>query len=109
MVGATNLSAGIDEGVAVLQSQSREDARKSMIVMTDGQWNAGRHPVDAADDANSLGITIYTITFLDKADQTTMQQVAEATGGRHYHASNSEQLQAIFDELARSLPVALTR
>ncbi len=109
MVGATNLAAGIDEGVAVLISQSRADAKRSLIVMTDGQWNTGRHPVDAAEDANSYGITIYTITFLDKADQSTMQQVAEATGGRHYHASNADQLQAIFDELARSLPVALTK
>ncbi len=55
-----------------------------------------------------LGITIHTITFLDKADQSEMVKVARATGGFHYHASNGEELEEAFRELARHLPVALT-
>ena len=106
--GATNLAAGIDAAADRLVTNGTSTAKKSMIVMTDGQWNRGRNPVDAAIDAKADGITIYTITFLDVSDQTTMMEVAEKTGGRHYHASNSEDLQAIFDELARTLPVALT-
>lgn len=109
MLGGTNLSAGIDEAAQLLSSQGSPDARKAMIVMTDGQWNRGRDPLEAALDAKALGIAIHTITFLDKADQSTMEQVAIAAGGRHFHASNSTELNAIFKELALMLPVALTQ
>ncbi len=109
MLGGTNLSAGIDEGVAIIATQGRPDAKKTLIVMTDGLWNTGRDPLEAAQDAVDEGIVIHTITFLDRADQTTMIDVAELTGGRHFHASNAVELDAIFNELARTLPVALTR
>ena len=109
MLGGTNLSAGIDAAAQLLNSKGSPDSRKSMIVMTDGQWNQGRDPIEAALDAKALGIAIHTITFLDKADQSTMKQVAIVAGGRHFHASNSTELNAIFKELALMLPVALTQ
>ena len=109
MLGGTNLSAGIDAGMTMMDKEADPDSKKTLIVMTDGQWNTGRDPVLAAKDANAAGIVIHTITFLDKADQSTMITVAQVTGGRHFHASNAAQLEAIFDELARMLPVALTR
>lgn len=109
MLGRTNLSAGIDEGVAVVVDQASPDSKKTLVVMTDGQWNTGRDPVLAAQDAKALGIVIHTITFLSVDAQTTMIDVAEVTGGRHFHASNATELDAIFEELARTLPVALTQ
>ncbi|MFO0922253.1 MAG: vWA domain-containing protein [Pirellulales bacterium] len=109
MLGATNCSAGIDMGISELTgTRSHANSNKIMILMTDGKWNAGRKPSDAARDAKKLGITIHTITFLDKADQSEMVKVARATGGFHYHASNGEELEEAFRELARHLPVALT-
>ncbi len=107
MLGHTNLSAGIDEGVAVIVEQASLDSKKTLIVMTDGEWNTGRDPVDAARSAKAMGIVIHTITFLDTADQATMIDVAEVTGGRHFHASNATELEAVFNELAHTLPVAL--
>ena len=62
--GGTNISAGIDLGVKAFKgTNARSFAQKTMIVMTDGQWNAGRRPVDAARDAAAEGITVHTITF----------------------------------------------
>lgn len=108
MHGATNASAGIDEALAILVNDGEPDAKKVIVLMTDGQWNQGRDPVEAAYDARDHHVVIHTVTFLDAAEQTTMEQVATITGGRHYHASNAVQLKAVFEELARTIPVALT-
>lgn len=109
MLGATDMSAGIDRAIQELTgANARPHATKTMILMTDGQWNRGRDPVQAALDAKAAGITIHTITFLDGADQEDMIDVANATGGRHFHATDGEALQQVFYELAISLPVVLT-
>jgi Ca-activated chloride channel homolog len=109
MMGRTNMAAGIDEGVAVLTSKgARPFARKTMILMTDGLWNQGRSPVLAAQDAAAKGITIHVVTFLKDADQPDMREVADLTGGTHYHARTAAELREAFRELARTLPVVLT-
>ena len=110
MFGGTDIAAGIDEAVVELTSAAaRPLANKSIVLMTDGQWTHGRDPRLAAADAGAAGVVIYTVTFLDAADQSVMQQVATSTGGRHFHASNATQLRDAFQEIARSLPVALVQ
>ena len=37
-----------------------------------------------------------------------MKKVAEATGGKHFHAADAGELEAIFREIASTLPVMLT-
>ena len=108
MIGATNMAAGIDAGVQVLTSNAvRPFSQRTMILMSDGRWNNGRDPIEAAHDARQQGVMIHTIAFLD-ADQDTMQQVASITGGHSYFASNADELQTVFEELARMLPATLT-
>ena len=108
MLGGTNMSAGIDLGVSVLTGPDSHDfATKIMILMTDGKWNEGRDPIQAAQDAKNADITIHTVTFLENADQSDMQNVASTTGGEHYHASNAAELQTAFTEMAKHLPVVL--
>ena len=108
MIGATNMSAGIDAGVQVLTSNDvRPFSQRTMILMSDGRWNTGRDPIEAAHDARQQGVMIHTIAFLD-ADQDAMQQVAAITGGQSYFASNEDELQTVFEELARMLPATLT-
>jgi Ca-activated chloride channel family protein len=77
MLGGTNLSAGIDLGVEVLTGpNTKAFATKTMIVVTDGQWNQGRAPSEAALEAKQAGITIHTVTFLDGANQQDMIDAA---------------------------------
>ncbi|MBA4018895.1 MAG: hypothetical protein C0483_17140 [Pirellula sp.] len=110
MLGGTNMSAGIDRGVSILTASNvKPYAKKIMILMTDGQWNEGRDPTDAADDAAAANITIHCICFLQNADQTTTQQIASITGGKFYYAANSAALTAAFQDIAFSLPVVLTK
>ena len=110
MLGGTNMSAGIDQAAALLcEPTVRPLAGKVIVLMSDGQWNQGRDPILAAQDAQAQGIVIHTIAFLAQADQTTMQQVAAITGGRFYYAQNNNELQQAFTDLARLLPVVLTQ
>ncbi|MCA9145522.1 MAG: VWA domain-containing protein [Planctomycetaceae bacterium] len=96
--GSTNIYSGIVNGTTVLtrSGRARSDAVKIMVVMTDGQHNTGPEPVVAARAAATEKIVIYTITFGDGADITRMRAVADATGGKHYHAPTAADLRAIF-------------
>ncbi len=108
--GATNVSDGILKGQISLFDSTfgRPWAAKTIVVMTDGIHNTGTiTPVQAAETAANLGITIHTITYGDNADQTAMQAVAAAGGGEHWHAPNSGILKAVFKEIAANLPTML--
>lgn len=109
--GATNIGGGISEGAAALMSSParRAGAAKVLVVMTDGIHNTGLEPILAAQSAASSGIMIFTVTFSDEANQTTMQQVAAIGNGRHYHATTSAQLSDVFRDIAASLPTLLTK
>ena len=107
--GRTAISAGIDEGIKVLTgSKTRPFANKTMIVMTDGIHNLGPEPVDSARVAATKDIVIHTVTFSDDADVQRMQDVAAATGGRHFHAADQAELIKVFREIAATLPVLTT-
>ena len=108
MMGGTNLSAGLDAAVAVLRgTNSSLYTSKVIILLTDGEWNAGRDPTVAAFDARGQGITVHTISMLT-TQQATLQSVADITGGKYIGTSNTAELRAAFVELAHSLPVVLT-
>jgi Flp pilus assembly protein TadG len=107
--GRTAISAGLDEGIKVLSGKKvRPFAVKTMILMTDGIHNEGPEPVLSAKQAAKQDIVIHTITFSNEADIKRMQEVAAATGGRHFHAPTAEDLTRIFKEIASTLPVLLT-
>ncbi|MDZ4851220.1 MAG: vWA domain-containing protein [Pirellulaceae bacterium] len=108
IVGGTNLSAGLDMAVSVMRgNNSSLYTNKVIILLTDGQWNQGRHPRLAAYDARAQGITVHAISMLTTA-QPDLREVATITGGKYISTSNSAQLEAAFIELANSLPVVLT-
>ena len=106
--GGTNLSAGLDRAVSVLTgANGRALSKKVIILLTDGQWNAGRDPVLAAQDAEAAGITIHCVSMLTST-QATLTQVASLTGGQYYATNNAGQLQQAFRDLAKQLPIVLT-
>ncbi len=109
IIGNTNIASGMQSAVTVLLGEdSRITAKATMIVLTDGIGNQGTDPVGVATAAAAANITVNTITFSDQADQATMQQVATAGGGRHYHAPDEAALRVIFQKLAQTLPAVLT-
>ena len=108
--GNTAIGEGIRSGNQALANNTyaRPYARKAMVLLTDGVHNTGVSPSTAAYEAQSQGVVIYTITFSSAADQTAMQQVANITGGKHYHAPDEASLVQAFREIALSLSVILT-
>ena len=107
IAGGTSISAGIDRAVEVLTSAtSRPNAFKTIILITDGQHNQGRDPAIAAADAAAQHIEIFTVTFGDGADQSSMIEVAEKANGQHFHAPNGKQLEEIFRGIANIPPNA---
>ncbi|QDV63019.1 vWA domain-containing protein [Crateriforma conspicua] len=109
--GGTNIGGGMMEGSAAVTDQAlgRPFATKVVIVMTDGIHNYGKDPVSAAYSLYHNGITVFTITFSDEADQNKMKKVADICGGQHFHAVTAAQLADAFREIARRLPSLLTK
>jgi Ca-activated chloride channel homolog len=107
--GRTAISAGLDNGIRVLTgSRVRPFAVRTMVLMTDGIHNLGPEPIVSARTAAANDIVIHTITFSVDADIRRMQDVAAATGGRHFHADDLRELVDAFREIAATLPVLLT-
>lgn len=110
MLGGTDMGSGMDAGITVLTGSSvKSYAKKVMILMTDGQWNAGNDPLLSATVAKNANITIHCVCFLQKADQTTTKAIASMTGGKFYYATDAASLDAAFKDLAYTLPVVLTK
>lgn len=109
------LSASVNR-LREIQSKS-----KIVILMTDGQNNAGKiAPLTAAEAAQALGIKVYTIGvgtrgqapvpqyFMGQKvyrmepvdiDEETLTEIANRTGGKYYRADNSERFNAIYAEI----------
>ena len=116
----------IGNGLATAINRLRESDAKSkvIILLTDGVNNRGEiAPVMAAEIAKEQGIRVYTIgvgsrgtaptpaidmfgnmTFVQakvEIDEKTLQEIADATGGRYFRATDNEKLRAIDDEINR--------
>jgi Ca-activated chloride channel family protein len=99
---------------------------KIVILMTDGENNAGKvPPLTAADAAEALGIKVYTIGVGTRGvariavgsdpftgrkmyqqipvdvDEETLTAIAKKTGGRYYRADSSDTLQKIYADIDR--------
>jgi Ca-activated chloride channel homolog len=92
--------------------ESRDAKSKIIVLITDGASNSGKiSPVEAAQNAQTLGIKIYTIAVGTKEgrvstsiqqfgrqefDLPTLRKIAEITGGEHYWAQNVASLEQTF-------------
>jgi Ca-activated chloride channel family protein len=98
---------------------------KIVILMTDGQNNAGKvSPLTAADVAQTLNVKVYTIgiglrgmapmpvgkdafgqviTRMMPADvdEDTLQKIAGKTGGKYYRADSADTMRRIYAEIDR--------
>jgi Ca-activated chloride channel homolog len=126
---ATPEKDGTAIGSALTASLNRLRAIKStskiVILMTDGQNNAGKvPPLTAAEAAQTLDVKVYTIgvgtrglapiPYIDPfgrkrytppqpvdIDEATLEQISNRTGGKYYRADKTEALRSIYDEIDR--------
>jgi Ca-activated chloride channel homolog len=108
---STNIGEGILEGLKTLQDSrtARPFAAKAMLVLTDGIHRTGLEPTIAARQAAIAGVTIYTVTFSEDADQERMKEVARIGAGEHMHASTGADLEALFRKITSVMPMLLTQ
>ena len=108
--GGTVTAAGVDSAITALTdpATARPFARKAIVVFTDGHtWEPDRL-LSSARNAAQQHIVVHTITFGTGANQVQMREVAEAGGGKHYHAPDAEALVQVFREIALTMLVVLT-
>jgi Ca-activated chloride channel family protein len=107
---------------AVGRLQGSEANSRIVILLTDGQSNAGKvPPLTAAESAKALGYRVYTIgagtrgsapypqidPFGRKVyvnmpvdvDEETLQRIADETGGRYFRATDTESLRQIYADI----------
>jgi Ca-activated chloride channel homolog len=123
-LGLIEDSTAIGSALSTALNRLRDVKSKSKIVilMTDGQNNAGKiPPATAADAAQALRVKVYTIgvgthgkapypsrdmfgrrSYVQvdvDIDEKTLQEMASKTGGKYYRADRTEALESIYDEI----------
>ena len=126
-VGMIEDGTAIGSGLATAVNRLRASTAKSkfVVLLTDGQQNAGRiTPETAAEAAATLGIKVYTVgagtrglapfpmqdMFGNRVyrpvqvdiDEKTLEKVALATHGRYFRATDTNSLRDIYAEIDRA-------
>jgi Ca-activated chloride channel family protein len=119
----TAIGSALASGVRRLDAQQAKS--KILVLLTDGQNNAGKiAPAAAAEAAKALGVKVYTIGIgssgealvpitdehgqeqLVKAkvdvDEASMKRVAELTGGSFYRATDTQSLREVYAAIDRA-------
>jgi len=105
----------------ITSTRARRRAPGSVLLISDGGANVGPDPVAVAARARRLGIAVYTIAVGTAhgvaeipyrhgarrtpvpVDPRELAQIAAASGGRAYRATNTATLSAIYAALAKEL------
>ena len=99
----TAIGLGLTEGLVLLSDSPAQS--RVIVLLTDGRNNRGRiSPSTAAQAAEALGITLYTIGFglfggggvaalgTGETDARTLRALAELTGGQYFDARTQSEL-----------------
>ncbi len=119
--GGTAIGTGL--AIAVNRLRESEAESKVIVLLTDGENNAGQiEPMDAAQLATLNGIRVYTIgvgtvgkakspvairpdgsykyDWVDvRIDEEVLQGIASLTGARYFRATNADKLKDIYREI----------
>lgn len=119
-VSEEGTAIGMAVSVGINRLKKSEADAKIMVLVTDGDNNAGMiDPETASKLASEAGIKIYTVgvgtdktifpvTFFGQTTYQTMdsglnepllQEIASVTGGKYYRALDEEGLETVFDEI----------
>ena len=112
MVDPNYTAIGDGLGVAANHLKDSKAKSKVIILLTDGDSNAGAiEPLLAAKAAAAYGIRVYTIgtasapsdsPYSNQADEINeglMLEIAQRTGGKFYRAKNEQELEKIYDTI----------
>lgn len=101
-------------GLAVKHLHERPDGERVLVLLSDGESNAGvLDPKRAAELARDAGVRVYTIgvgtgngnrraqrrPVNGAADEATLREIAATTGGRYFRADDTESLVGVYREI----------
>lgn len=112
---------GMGLATAVQRIKDSETKSKVIILLTDGENNAGEiAPLTAAEIAKTFGVRVYTVgvgtigmapvpvqtvfgkqyqQMEVKIDEELLQNIADMTGGKYFRATDKNKLAAIYEEI----------
>lgn len=98
-------TAFLDATFAALATLEAEQAtgKRVVVAMTDGVDNSSRHRVDEViARAREIKVPLYLLGFgrPGELDPKVMEEMAQQTGGKYYHAKNEKALLDIFENLS---------
>ena len=111
VAGGTAIGVGLISAVnRLIESDAKS---KVIILMTDGLNNMGDiEPIDAAQVAKEMGITVYTIgigkdeienpffgNIPVEIDEELLTEIAYMTSGKYYRARNKTELENIYEDI----------
>lgn len=115
----TNIGGGLQQAIAELKSgRARENARKIIILLSDGVPNIDQAGVYVGDGASSAmeycrvmaqqaadeGFTVHTVSVGSYADRGIMQEIAQIGGGLEFYAAgNPDEYKDELENIFRSL------
>jgi Ca-activated chloride channel family protein len=112
IIDANNTAIGDALGVAANHLKDSKAKSKIIILLTDGDSNAGAiEPSMAAKAAAAYGIRVYTIGTAsapgdnpyssqeDEINEGLMMEIAQETGGKFYRAKNEAELEQIYNTI----------
>jgi Ca-activated chloride channel family protein len=100
------------------QASAADHPPAAILLLSDGANTAGRTaPLQAAQEAQQLGIPVYTIAlgtptgYVDiqgqritvPPDPDTLRQIAETTGGQSFEAPTARDLQAVYQDIGSKI------
>lgn len=124
IAGENGTAIGDAIGMAIKRYQDKALSNRILVLLTDGQNTMGVKPLEASRFAKDKQITIYTIGIGADSqiirsgffgnrrvnpsrdlDETTLKAIAEMTGGRYFRGRNQTELESIYEELDRLVPI----
>jgi Ca-activated chloride channel family protein len=114
LVSGDTTAIGMGLATALDRLRDSEAKSKVVILLTDGENNAGKiDPLKAAEAARALGVRVYTIGVGSNTpqigpfgmrvdaglDEATLTQMAELTGAKYFRAEDEQKLTAIYKQI----------
>jgi Ca-activated chloride channel family protein len=111
--GGTATGDGLASALEALDTGARRPPA-AVVLLSDGKQTAGRDAVTVAQEAGRLRVPVYTVALgtadgvVDgnlrvPPDPEALRQIADASGGQAFQASDGDQLAAVYERLGSQL------
>lgn len=99
--GATSIGGGLRTSLEELLDHP--DKARAIILLSDGEHNAGESPSSVIPDLVANSVKVYTIAVGDGADFSTLGSIASQTGGEMRYGESATSLRRFFVDLFSKL------